>query len=124
MTGCLRALSGRDDLVQGLLDSQLGQRWQRIAIEGPWLDLTQELSSALLKSCVRTAARAGECRVVLALPEIQRYLIAKCQIARTTHTFATCLRSHSRLVPQGVVSRSTPKAPCPLRRADSGPLIR
>ena len=52
LAGCLRALSGRDDLVFKLLDSYHGRRWQRLAIR-------------------------GECRHVLALPEIQRYLVAK-----------------------------------------------
>jgi hypothetical protein len=53
IAGCLRALSGRDDLVCSLLDSHYGQRWQQVAIR-------------------------GECRVLLALPEIQRYLSAQC----------------------------------------------
>ena len=52
VAGCLRALSGRDELVSALLNSHFGHRWLRLAI-------------------------SGECRIVLSLPEVQRYLSAK-----------------------------------------------
>lgn len=48
MAGCIRALSGRDDLIDKIFSSRLGQKAFNLAVR-------------------------GECRIVLALPELQRY---------------------------------------------------
>ena len=49
VAACIHSLAGREDLLYGLLSSPHGRKWQRSAIR-------------------------GECKVVLALPEVQQFM--------------------------------------------------
>jgi hypothetical protein len=89
IAGCLRALSGRDDLVHDLLQSSIGQRWQIVAIRAEcrvllcvWVARTSDRLCTNAPIATRCAASVDVSRLRAplrsTLPEVQRYMSAKC----------------------------------------------